>query len=52
MPSAQIRCLDPLGHHATTCKCGGDVVFCHNKLRDILAETCRCSSGSWLQPHF
>ena len=33
--------LDPLGHHATTCKRGGDVVFRHNKLRDILAETCR-----------
>ena len=32
------KMLDPLGHHATTC---GDVVFCHNKLRDILAETCR-----------
>eukprot|EP00731_Ephydatia_muelleri_P032309 Em0023g816a len=28
-------------HHATTCKRGGDVVFRHNKLRDILAETCR-----------
>ena len=26
---------------ATTCKRGGDVVFCHNKLRDILAEACR-----------
>ena len=35
------KMLDPLGHHATTCKRGGDVVFCHNKLRDILAETCR-----------
>ena len=35
------KMLDPLGHHATTCKHGGDVVFRHNKLRDILAETCR-----------
>ena len=35
------KMLDPLGHHATTCKRGGDVVFQHNKLRDILAETCR-----------
>ena len=34
------KMLDPFGHHATTCKRGGDVVFCH-KLRDILAETCR-----------
>ena len=33
--------LDPLGHHSTTCKRGGNVVFRHNKLRDILAETCR-----------
>ena len=35
------KMLDPLGHHATTCKRGGDVVFRHNKLRDIMAETCR-----------
>ena len=35
------RVLDPLGHHALTCKRGGDVVTCHNKLRDTLAETCR-----------
>ena len=35
------RVLDPLGHHALTCKCGGDVVTCHNKLRDTLAETWR-----------
>ena len=35
------RVLDPLGHHALTCKHGGDVVIRHNKLRDTLAETCR-----------
>ena len=35
------RVLDPLGHHALTCKRGGDVVTRHNKLRDTLAETCR-----------
>ncbi|KAL5487053.1 hypothetical protein EMCRGX_G019610 [Ephydatia muelleri] len=33
--------LDPLGHHATTCKKGGDVVTRHNQLRNVLAETCR-----------
>ena len=33
--------LDPLGHHAVTCKRGGDVVSRHNKLRDVLAESCR-----------
>eukprot|EP00731_Ephydatia_muelleri_P009826 Em0005g412a len=33
--------LDPLGHHATTCKEGGDVVTRHNQLRNVLAETCR-----------
>ena len=33
--------LDHLGHHAVTCKYGGDVVFRHNKIRDILVETCR-----------
>eukprot|EP00731_Ephydatia_muelleri_P019779 Em0012g604a len=34
------QCLDPLGHHATTCKRGGDVVVRHNTLCDVLAETC------------
>ena len=33
--------LDPLGHHAITCKHGGDVAIQHNTLRDVLAETCR-----------
>ena len=32
--------LDPLGHHAITCKRGGDVVTRHNTLRDVLAEIC------------
>ena len=35
------KSLDPLGHHTTTCKRGGDVVFRHNRLRDIVVETCR-----------
>ena len=26
---------DPLGHHALTCKCGGDVVLRHNALRTL-----------------
>eukprot|EP00731_Ephydatia_muelleri_P029392 Em0020g1036a len=30
-----------LGHHAVTCKYGGDVVSRHNRVRDILVETCR-----------
>ncbi|KAL5503030.1 hypothetical protein EMCRGX_G009913 [Ephydatia muelleri] len=30
--------LDPLGHHALTCKCGGDVISRHNALRDTLAH--------------
>eukprot|EP00731_Ephydatia_muelleri_P032417 Em0023g924a len=33
--------LDHLDHHAVTCKYGGDVVSRHNKIRDILVETCR-----------
>ena len=33
--------LDPLGHHATTCKKGGDEVTSHNQLRNVLVETCR-----------
>ena len=31
--------LDPLGHHAATCKHGGDAVLKHKKLRDILVES-------------
>ena len=31
----------PLGHHASTCKRGGDAVFRHNRLRDVVAESCR-----------
>ena len=32
---------DPLGHHAVTYKMSGDVASRYNKLRDILAESCR-----------
>ena len=32
-------CLDPLGHHATTCKRGGDAIFRHSNLQNILAES-------------
>ena len=30
--------LDHLGHHSLTCKRGGDVVTCNNRLRDVLVE--------------
>ncbi|KAL5509138.1 hypothetical protein EMCRGX_G004448 [Ephydatia muelleri] len=33
--------LDPLSHHAATCRHGGDVVARHNRLRDIFANFCR-----------
>ena len=33
--------LDPLGHHALTCKHGGNAVSWHNRLRDVLLESCR-----------
>ena len=33
--------LDPLSHHASTCKRGGDAVFRHNRLHDVVAESCR-----------
>ena len=33
--------LDPLGHHASTCKRGGDAVHRHNLLRDVFAGSCR-----------
>ena len=32
--------LDPLGHHAVTCKRGGDAISRHNKLRDVVLQTC------------
>ena len=32
--------LDPLGHHATSCRHSGDVVTRHNHLRDTFAEHC------------
>ena len=38
--------LDPLGHHAITCKHGGDVVSRHNKLRDVFVECCRRANVS------
>ena len=31
---------DPLGHHAVTCKFGGDVVYRHNRLRDTIVQSC------------
>ena len=33
--------LDPLGHHAVSCRHGGDVVIRHNHLRNIIADLCR-----------
>ena len=32
--------LDLLGHHAVTCKKGGDVVTRHNRLRDVFVDFC------------
>ena len=32
--------LDLLGHHAVTCKKGGDVVTRHNQLRDVFVDFC------------
>ena len=32
---------DSLGHHALTCKQGGDVVTHHNRLWDVFVESCR-----------
>ena len=42
--------LDPLGHHALTCKHGGDVVLRHNSLRDVFVESChRACLGSQVE---
>ncbi|KAL5481713.1 hypothetical protein EMCRGX_G021941 [Ephydatia muelleri] len=39
--------LDLLGHHALTCKHGGDVVLRHNSLSDVFVESCHraCLGG-------
>ena len=39
-------CLDPLGHHAITCKHASDIVSCPNKLRDVFVECCRQANVS------
>ena len=41
MPIFPTHSLDPLGHHALTCKYNGDVVSRQNRLRDALFESCR-----------
>ena len=33
--------LDPHGHHAVTCRHGGDVVIRHNRLRGEVFDLCR-----------
>jgi hypothetical protein len=38
-------CLDARGHHARTCKAGGDVVRGHNKVRDLLAKWIESVTG-------
>ena len=39
--------LDPLGHHAVTCKEGGNVVSRHNKLCDVFsASSFGCPGGN------
>ena len=38
-PSCPELVLDPLGHHATSCRHDGDVAQ-RNRLRDIFAEFC------------
>ena len=32
--------LDPLDHHAATCRHGGDIVVRHHKLRDVFLSYC------------
>ena len=46
--------LDPLGHHAATCRCGGDVVIRHNRgcLPGLLPPSSTGSKvRSWKWPH-
>ena len=41
LPYCPHAALDPLGHHAVTCRHGGDVVVRHNRLLDVLADSFR-----------
>ena len=41
--------LDPLGHHALTCKHGGDVVVHHNGLRNVLQFCHRACFGGQVE---
>ena len=55
--SPQQRCphchdnqLDPVGHHAVTCKAGGEAVIRHNALRDVFTQFChRARLGGQLE---
>eukprot|EP00731_Ephydatia_muelleri_P029871 Em0021g394a len=40
-PYCPANSLDTMGHLAVTCKHGGDIVTCHNRLRDVFVESCR-----------
>ena len=40
-PSCSTQSLDPLGHHAPTCRYNGVVVSRHNQLRNTFFESCR-----------
>ena len=49
--------LDPLGHHALSCRQGGDVVLIHNQLQNVFVDFChkanlgvRIEAGSALTP--
>ena len=44
-PFCQDVALDPLGHHAVTCRHGGDVVIRHNHLRGCLCGLLPASSS-------
>ena len=45
--------LEPLGHHAVSCRRGGDVVLRHNQLRDLCHKAnlvVKVEAGSALTP--
>ena len=44
-PSCSTQSLDPLGHHALTCRYNGNVVSRHNQLRDTFFESSRQAGG-------
>ena len=45
-PYCKTRSLDTLGDHAVACQRRGDLIFCHNPLRDKIFSACSAANQS------